>query len=176
MLGTRLLKSMLAGAVVLALLTAGGSWLVTSVRGRANDPAVPLAKIGEGTEVLVERWCLVCGDYRPVDICPSWLGKDREQLENLLAQELPDARILAFSKEQVLVHLPPGYCEKCMAFLPQQGYIGLTDGNQIAVFSQDGTLYKTYGEAPGAWIIELTEGIPFASPQDCLDWIVNLTS
>jgi hypothetical protein len=176
MLGTRLLKSMLAGAVVLTLLTAGGSWLVTTVRGRGSDPAAHLRKIGQGTEIRVERWCLVCGDYRPVDVSPAWQGKDREQLESLLVRELPDARILAFSQEQVLVHLPPGYCEKCMAFLPQQGYISLTDGNQIAVFSHDGTLYKTFGEAPGAWIAELTEGIPFASPQDCLDWIVNLTS
>lgn len=163
---------MLAGAVALALFAAGGSWL-TSVRGK-GDPATDI--IGAGTEIFIERWCLVCGDYRPVDSDCSWQGKNREQLENLLAQELPGARILAFSQEQVVVHLPPGYCEKCMAFLPQQGYISLTDGNQLAVFSLDGTLFKTYGEAPGAWINELTEGIPFSSPQDCLDWIVNLTS
>lgn len=164
---------MLAGAVALALLVAGGSWLVTSVRGK-GDPAADI--IGEGTEIHLERWCLVCGDYRPVDTGSSWQGKDRGQLEELLAQELPGAKILVFSEEQVVVHLPPGYCEKCMAFLPQQGYISLTDGNLLAVFSLDGTLFKTYGEAPGAWISELTEGIPFSSPQDCLDWIVNLTS
>ncbi len=173
MQGTRFLKLLLTGAVALALLAVGGNWLVTTVRGRGN-PSADI--IGEGTEILVERWCLVCGDYRPVDTGFPWQGKNREQLENLLGQELSGARILAFSQEQVVIHFPPGYCEKCMAFLPQQGYISLTDGNQLAVFSQDGTLFKTYGEAPGAWLSELTEGIPFSSPQDCLDWIVNLTS
>ena len=171
MRGTKFLKPILIGALTLAVIAAGG-WLASTVRGKAS--AVDI--IGKETEISLERWCLVCGDYRPVEISSPWQGMDMEALKGTLAAELPGARILAFSSEQVVVHLPPGYCEKCLDYMPQQGYIGLSADNQLAVFSEDGTLVKIFGEAPGAWLAELTEGIPFSSPQDCLDLIVNLTS
>jgi hypothetical protein len=170
--GTKFLKPILIGAIVLAVVAAGGSWLISTVRG--NGPAVDI--IGEGTELSIERWCLVCGDYRPVENTTPWQGMDMDALNLTLAKDLPGAKILAFSKEQVVVHLPPGYCDKCMTFMPLQGYIGLSPDNKLAVFSQDGTLVKEFGEAPGAWTAELSEGIPFSSPQECLDLLVNLTS
>lgn len=171
MLGTKFLKPLFIGGIILAVVAAGG-WLASTVRGKAS--AVDI--IGEETEISAERWCLVCGDYRPVETTGTWQGLNMEALSRTLAEELPGARILAFSSEQVVVHLPPGYCDKCLDYMPQQGYIGLSPDNQLAVFSHDGTLVKVFGEAPGAWLSELTEGIPFSSPQDCLDLIVNLTS
>lgn len=155
------------------MLVSGGGWLLTSVWGRSGAQA---AVIDEKTEVVLERWCLACGRYTPVAYHSSWQGKTRQQLEALLAQEYPDSRILSFSAEQVVVLLPPAYCDMCMAALPSQGYIGVTEENQLAVFSAEGALFKTYGDAPGAWLDELSQGIPFASPQDCLDWLINLTS
>lgn len=170
MLTTRV-KMVLAGVVALSLLTAGG-WLVSSVLGQAD----PAPEITENTEILVERWCLECRDYRAVELAPDWQGKNREALTGLLEGDYPGARIVAFSPEQVVVLLPPGYCDACMATLPDQGYIGLAEGNQLAVFSLDGALFKTYGEAPGAWLNELVERIFFTSPEDCLDWIANIIS
>lgn len=163
----------LASFVALAMLVSGGGWLLTSVLGKAEPQVIT---IGENTEVLTERWCLACSEYGPVAEDNSWRGKNREQLADLLAQEYPGSRILSFTAEQVVVLLPPAYCEKCMAALPTQGYISVTEGNQLAVFSADGALFKTYGDAPGAWLSELNQGIPFSSPQDCLDWLINLTS
>jgi hypothetical protein len=58
--GTTFLKPILIGALALAVIAAGG-WLFTSVRGKASADI-----IGTETEISVERWCLVCGDYRPV--------------------------------------------------------------------------------------------------------------
>ncbi len=169
-MGKRMLKPILAGGVALALLATGGSWLIASVWGKAYPV------IEERTEVLVERWCLVCGEYQPADADPAWQGLSETELADRLSQDWPGAKILSFSREQVTVLLPPGYCDKCMALLPPQGYISLAENNLLAVFALDGTLFKVYGEAPGAWLEELREGIPFSSPQDCLDWLVNLTS
>lgn len=169
----RLGKLVLAGVISFGLLATGSSMLIASVLGGGEPDAV---RIDETTGIVIERWCLACGEYRSVKHPCAWQGSNRAELEELLAAELPGARLLSFSKEQVVVLLPPGYCEQCLAYLPQQGYIGLAADNQLAVFSQDGTLFKLYGDAPGAWLTELAEGIPFFDPQDCLDWLTNLTS
>ena len=169
----RLSKLVLAGILFLGLLATGSGLLITTVLGRSESRTEVL---DESTEIAVECWCLACGGYRPASYGCSWQGKTRAQIEELLVADIPDARLLVFSKEQVLVLLPPGYCQQCLELMPQQGYISLTEGNQLAVFFQDGTLFKVYGEAPGVFLKRLQEGIPFFSPEECFEWLLNLTS
>lgn len=169
----RNLSVALASLVALAMLVSGGGWLLTSVLGKAEPR---LITIGQNTEILAERWCIECSQFGPVTDGNSWRGKNRDQLADLLAQEYPGSQIRTFTAEQVVVLLPPAYCDKCMAAFPARGYIGITEGNQLAVFSADGILFNTYGDAPGAWLNELNEGIPFSSPQECLDYLINITS
>lgn len=169
----RLSKLVLAAILSLGLLATGSSLLITTVLGR-SEPGADV--VGDSTDISFERWCLACEAYRPVSHSCSWQGKNREQVEEIMAVEMPEARLLAFSKEQVVVLLPPGYCEECLEYMPQQGYISLTEGNELAVFFPDGTLFKVYGEAPGVFVEELRKGIPFSNPEDCFEWLLNLTS
>lgn len=69
---------------------------------------------------------------------------------------------------------PQDYCEECR--WPRRGYIGLADAEQMAVFTEGGDIFKIIGDAPGSWLQELQEGIPFESPEECERWLLNLTS
>lgn len=94
-----------------------------------------------------------------------------------MAKQFPGANVLAFEPTLVVVRFPAVSCPECSALRwPKRGYIGLTQDNAMAIFAEDGSLYEVYGEAPGAAMELLREGIPFESPEECEQWLINLTS
>lgn len=176
MFSSRLLKFALTGAFsVLVLVTAvlgAGRWRGDSQRGESL--------IGEFTEIIGQQRCSLCGrDFQPLAAKDylTWQGKNRAQLEEYLADLYPGTTVVTFDAERVEVQFPAITCPQCSEpQWPQQGYIGLTQENFIAIFLEDGTLFHVYAEAPGDVLDLLAEGIPFTSPEECEDYLINLTS
>lgn len=174
MFSPRLLKYVLAGTVsTLVLVTAvlgAGRWRT------GEEPAV----IDELTVIRGQQRCSYCGEeLQPLtsEECQAWRGKNLAELEALLTEEYPGATILAFTGERVEVEFPARPCPDCSVYQwPPRGYIRLTEDNYIAVFCEDGTLFKKYAEAPGSALEFLAEEIHFTSPEECEQWLINLTS
>ncbi len=161
---------------MLVLLTA----VLGANRWRVGSQQGPSALIDEFTEIQGLQWCSHCGQ-RLQPLAPeeylTWRGKNRVQLEVLLADLYPGATILTFDGERVEVRFPAKTCLDCSEHQwPQRGYIRLTQDNYIAIFLEDGTLFQVYDEAPGDKLDLLADDIPFASPKECDDWLINLTS
>lgn len=183
----KLLKYAVAGGVCLFILgsAAFGISKLSKPAGDLDELGDPNYKsqvtvIDEHTEILIEQWCPICYQrFTPAsaNLYREWYGMTRSQVEQYLDSEHPGANIVAFFKDQVVVHMPPGRCPDCKdARWPSRGYIGVVDGTKMAVFTEDGRVYEVLDEAPGAWIEELEKGIPFESPTECEELIINLTS
>ena len=180
----KLLKLMATGAVSLIVLGAvilGGTRGSQPVDENFLEPnsSQRIVVIDEMTEIIIEQWCMVCNErfYPEVSVFyREWYGKTRSQLQQILEDEYPGATLVAFFSDQVIVSLPPGKCRECSETRwPRRGYIGLVD-NKMAVFTESGIVFEVIGDAPGAWIIDLEEGIPFESPEECDRLLINLTS
>lgn len=178
MFSPKLLKIAITGAASLfVLITAvlGASRLGRADIPEAGDSQAEIT-IGAETEIVDEHWCISCGEkYYPEEAGSyrHWQGINREQLETLLAAQYPGASLIAFAEDQVVVKFF-GCCAICR--WPQRGYIGLAEGNKLAVYGEDGILVETLGDAPGTWLKDLEDGIPFESPVECQDLLINLTS
>lgn len=176
MFTSRLLKFALTGAFsVLVLVTAvfGASrWRENFLSGESL--------IGEFTEIIGQQRCSLCGknlQALAAEDYLSWQGKNRAQLEAHLTDYYPGTTIVTFDEERVELQFPATTCPQCSEpQWPQRGYIGLTQDNCIAIFLEDGTLFHVYAEAPGDVLDLLAEGIPFTSPEECEEWLINLTS
>lgn len=179
MLTPKLLKYFVTGAASLLILVTVvlGANRLSMLGGDLDLPSNDLeeAVVEEGTEIVVMQWCTVCGKSFLPDWVKSdlWLGKNRDELSDLLALQA-NASLVSFDKELIVIKFPPGRCPNCQ--WPQRGHIGLIEGNQIAVFGEDGSLVEIYGDAPGDWLDCLEQGIPFESPKECEDLLINLTS
>jgi hypothetical protein len=187
MFSPKLLKFLISGAaslIVLGTAVLGVSRLSQPVDDQdyVVDPysSRRIVVIDELTEIVVEQWCMICNErYRPTAsvFYREWYGKTKTQLQNILEDHYPGSTLVSFFGDQVIVHMPPGRCQQCIDIRwPQRGYIGLVDGSQMAVFTETGIVVEKLGEAPGAWIGQLEQGIPFESPEECELWLVNLTS
>ncbi|HPZ90761.1 MAG: hypothetical protein GX090_01565 [Firmicutes bacterium] len=138
------------------------------------------AALQTSAEVLVLQWCSQC-QRRMYPVAPAvieqWAGKTREELSALLARDYPQAAILSFAPDQAVVQFPPALCAQCSPLRwPERGYIGLTADNNIAVYDADGVMIAVYGVAPGSFLHRLAEGIPFSSPEECENLLIDITS
>lgn len=175
----KLLKYFVTGAASLLILVTVvlGANRLSMLEGDLVLPSNDLeeAVVEEGTEIVIMQRCTVCGkNFFPDSVkTGQWLGKNRDELSVLLASQ-SNASLILFDNELIVIQFPPGRCPECQ--WPQRGHIGLVEGNQIAVFGEDGSLVEIYGDAPGDWLDSLEQGIPFESPKECEDLLINLTS
>jgi|GEM_PF-1549585 len=183
MLLSKLQRYIILGVVSLAIVGAvilGNNYLAQSQEEPdPKDEVLKQETVHPGTEIVVEQWCPNCQERlhpEVPDLLSHWQGFGPQDIEDYLRAEFPGASITSFGPDRVMVQLPPGYCAKCTVDWPEKGYIGLDDDKQIAIYYEDGTFFQTYGPAPGSWMKDLEVGIQFESPEECEQWLINLTS
>lgn len=163
--------------LVLAAAALGANHLGMFSKAEDLPEGIEQVVIDQGTEIIFQQSCPVCKKVfhpeRDISV-RHWIGMSREDLMDALAAGGTQGAVIAFGSELVIIQLLPERCPGCQ--WPQRGYIGLVEGNKIAVFCEDGSLVETLGDAPGAWLEALEERIPFSSSDECQDLLINLTS